>query len=369
MTRDRVRQEGHRLLADNARRLRTRRYATSGTSGQPLAIYLDRSANTLEFVYYWRHWGWAGYRLGDRFAELNTTYFLRRSRQTPPPWVWQPSLRRLLLDSASISVDAACELADALRRHRPRFLKGLASSLSALATTFEESGIDDISFQAVFSTGEVVSPPCRQLVVRVFGCPLLDSFGHMERTVAVSQCPRGSYHVNWDYGLLEVEDVREAPGGTTRLGRIVGTSLHNLAMPLLRYDVGDDIELFAEPRDCPCGRTLPVIRAVHGRSEDTLVTPDGRFLTSLFVTAELVDGIRLIQFVRLADGLLEIRVVPAPGWDASREEQLLGYVGRLAGPAMRLRLVQVTSDELIRDPSGKRRTVIAHPPPVSTAAR
>ena len=64
------------LMAANRARFHPRAARTSGTSGEPVRFLIDKQANVLEFVYYWRHWSWAGYRLGDRFAELSSYAFL-----------------------------------------------------------------------------------------------------------------------------------------------------------------------------------------------------------------------------------------------------------------------------------------------------
>src|SRR5690606_37357121 len=246
----------------------------------PIEFLADRHSQTLEFVYYWRHWSWAGYRLGDRFAELGSQHFLRRGKDEIGEW--QPHLRRLMLNSARVSAATARELAGAIRRRRPRFLKGMPSAVFFLARAFEEEGIRDIRFRAVFTNGEVITPQQRKAAESVFGCPVLDSYGHMERTAAISQCMHGGYHVVQDYGLLELLEPRT--DGETVVARAVGTSLHNWAMPLVRYDIGDEIELFPDPPPaCPCGRGFPLVKRIRGRSRDVIVTPDGRHLTSLFV--------------------------------------------------------------------------------------
>src|SRR5882724_8755428 len=75
LRKDVVRSEFKRLQADDKLRYRPRLEQTSGTSGEPLRFLLDKPSNVLEFVYYWRHWSWAGYQLGARFAELSSSYF------------------------------------------------------------------------------------------------------------------------------------------------------------------------------------------------------------------------------------------------------------------------------------------------------
>ena len=177
--------------------------------------------------------------------------------------------------------------------------------------------------------------------------------------MAISQCLEGGYHINSDYGIMEFNNINTSADGGTLLGQAVGTSLYNLAMPLIRYDVGDNIELFAEPQTCQCGRTLPLVKLVHGRSEDTIVTPEGRFITSMFIVPEFTKGIRFVQFVQESKADLHINVVPEKEWDARQEDKLNYYVTKLVGTSMRAHIHKVTQDDIITDASGKIRSVIS----------
>jgi len=347
------------LIADDAQRYGPIPYTTSGTTGTPIRFYLDKSSNVLEFVYYWRHWGWAGYRLGDRFAELGTHFFLKRNSVSHRIGVWQPHLRRLMLNSSRLSDSRVVEMTTAIRRHRPKFLKGTASALYFFALLLQEAGIKDIRFKALFSTGEVLTPAFRSRISEVLHGPVLDSYGHMERTVAISECPDGGYHLNLDYGFSEFVDPRPSDDGLSIRARLVGTSLYNMAMPLIRYDTGDDIELFAKPKRCPCGRSFPIIKAIHGRSEDTIVTPDGSFITAMFIIPELFRGARFIQFIQESRSTLAVQVVPGPAWTQTEHHRLTDMVRGMAGKEMGLRVDMVEDNDLVRDPSGKLRTVIS----------
>jgi len=358
MTKDDVRAAGADLVSRRARRQRPVRYVTSGTTGAPLEIYHGRSSNALEFAFYWRHWSWAGYRLRHPFAELQTTHFLSEESASRRAGRWQAALGRLLLNSNQVGPAQAPAMARLIRRHRCRYLKGLASTLYCLALSCREAGIEDLRFQAVFSTGEVMLSRYRSLIESVFHGPVLDAYGHMERTAAVTQCPRGGYHVNSDYGLLEMESPDSGGGGETRLIRAVGTSLHNPVMPLLRYDLGDTIEVFSEARACPCGRTLPLIKAIHGRSAEAVVTPDGRYLTSLYVVPDLAPGVRFIQFIQDSPSSLVVQFVPEPTCDGRVRRELERLTRLVIGPDMRISLRDVKEEDLIREASGKIRAVI-----------
>jgi len=351
-----LRRGGRDFLAANAAKYAPVAYATSGTTGAPATLWLDRNARVLEFVYYWRHWSWAGYRLGDRFAELGTFFFLRKNlgeRLVVP----QPLLGRLMINSARIGPGTAGKIAAAMKSWRAGYLKGTASALYFLAGSFAEAGIDDVSFRAAFSTGELLTPLFRRRIESVFHCRVLDSYGHMEGAVAVSECPAGGYHVNEDYGLLDLSEAQAAAGSLT--AKVVGTSLYNMAMPLLRYEVGDQIEVFGTEKTCPCGRKFPLVKAVSGRSEDVVRTPAGCYATSLAVLPETAAGARCVQFIQERTDRLRVLVVPGPGWGDEQRDRLRRNVRAVVGGEMKIFMNDVRREDLEVGPAGKFRVVVS----------
>jgi len=74
LSKEDVRANYEELRADNANRFRPALSCTTGTTGAPVNFLLDRPANILEFVYYWRFFGWGGYRLGNCLADVRYDY-------------------------------------------------------------------------------------------------------------------------------------------------------------------------------------------------------------------------------------------------------------------------------------------------------
>ena len=151
-----LRRERVRLRASNADQYGAFEVATSGTTGHPVSFLLDRYANTLEFAYYWRWFGWSGYRLGDRLAGLTSAYFLARPARLRWPFQFQRSFGRLLLNTVEMSHSRVAEFVTALRRYRPEYLKGTPSAVSQFASMLRALGVDDVRFRAVFCTGEML---------------------------------------------------------------------------------------------------------------------------------------------------------------------------------------------------------------------
>lgn len=371
-----VRAEFSRLQARDKERHHPRMYQTSGTSGAPVRFLLDKPANVLEFAHYWRHWSWAGYRLGDCFAELTSQHFLGDEKLARRTWCYQWRFRRLLLNSLFLSGDRVAEHAGVLRKYRPRFLKGTASALHFLALFFEQQGISDIVCEGIFATGEQLLRSQRELIEEVFHGKVYDSYGHMERTVAISECPHGGFHVNPEYGVLELVEKTPLPatkvehGARRFIAKIVGTSLHNLSMPLLRYELNDIVELEEPAAACACGRAMPVISRVTGRQEDVITTPDGRVITTLFILFDNVPGIALGQAVQEEPARLVIRIVASPEYTRRSEEVLVAYVRRFVGSAMRVEVEYLSAAALRAVNPGKFRTVVSRvPQPGITTAR
>ncbi len=355
LTKDRLRREGDNLRDRSARRISWS--ATSGTSGEPLRVALDHRARALEFSFYRRAWSWGGYRLGAPFAELGTYHFLRSGRDPSRLLHWQPTLRRLMINSSRVSPAELPEVLRALQRHRPRFLKGLPSALQHLVRCAELSETSVPPMRAVFSAGEVVTARARSQIQGAFRCRLFDAYGHMERTMAASQCEEGRYHIHGAYGVLEVEGVERAEDGVES-GRALGTGIHNLAQPLVRYDTGDRVILDPDPAPCGCGRTLPTLRAIEGRVVDVITTPDGRALSGLPMVFDAIAGVDVLQLVQAAGDVVVARVVPGRGWTDATEAALARAAGPAIGAGMRFEVRRVSAEDLARTETGKIRPVV-----------
>lgn len=366
LTRETLCAQFERLEATNSRAFRPQVLCTSGTTGRRVRFLADRPSNVLEFVYYWRHWNWAGYRLGDPFAEFSSAFFSKDEERSRLTTCRQRLTNRLLLNSSAMSDATVREYVGAIRKHRPLFLKGLPSVLYYFSLFLREQGVADISFKAVFSTGEILAPRLRKYIEETFGCKVYDSYGHMERTVAISECPRGGMHVNPDYGVCEIvrqDDLRaEFPDadrdGRTYAARVVGSSLYNFSMPLLRFDVGD-IVLVAPQKECACGRQFPLVAAISGRQSEVILTPDGKVITATFLVFEDVPDILEGQIVQESLDHLRVRIVPAPSFEESAEARLKSRLQALVGGALRVEVERCGSPELLRGGSGKVRAVVS----------
>jgi len=150
--------------------------------------------------------------------------------------------------------------------------------------------------------------------------------------------------------LVEVLDESGRPCAPGEVGRVVVTSLHNFAMPLLRYAVGD---LAEAGKPCPCGRGLPVIQRILGRGRDMLVFPDGRRAWAQLGTSQYtrIPGLRQFQTVQHAVDDLEIKLVADRELTPAEEDQLRQAMQQRCGHPFPIRITYHA--EIPRSPGGK----------------
>jgi phenylacetate-CoA ligase len=339
LSRTDVRTRRETLIAEDRARYRPKEIMTSGSSGEPARLLLDRRSFAMEFAHYWRHWSWAGYRLGDPFVEFSTAHFLER-RET---FILQRAARRLLLNAVRLDAGSAAAHAARIRQHGARFIKSAPSTLAAFCSLCDASGARVNGIKAVFCQGETFRPDQRRRIETFFGCKAYDSYGQMERVAAIAECPSGRMHVLEDYGFVE-----RVPEPGTASVRIIGTSFHNRSMPLLRYDTGDLAADGAEQGPCPCGRSFPTVARIEGRSEDALTPPDGRIVPAAYLALDGIEGLENFRIIQ--DGpdrarvLALVRQGPLERGAGDPRKAVLERMERVAGPGMRF------SFEAIADP-------------------
>jgi phenylacetate-CoA ligase len=209
-----------------------------------------------------------------------------------------------------------------LRAERPGYLLSYPSLIRDLVNHGLEHGIALEGILEVRTIAESVGDELRDLCRSAWGASVSDVYSASEVGYVALQCPdQPGYHVQSEGVLLEVLDDGGEPCVAGEVGRVVVTALHNFAMPLVRYDIGDYAEV---GESCPCGMGLPVLRRILGRVRNTLVTADGQRFWPTFGKRALaaVAPIRQYQFVQKSFDLVEARLVVVTPLTSEQEEHV-----------------------------------------------
>lgn len=205
-----------------------------------------------------------------------------------------------------------------LQEYQPAYLLSLPSNLRELLRLCEQEEISLPGLQQVRSFGENVTPQLRDYVRKVWGIGLSDMYSSQEVGYMALQCPEHDhYHVQAESMYMEVLDENDQPCAPGEIGRVVVTPLQNFAMPMFRYEVGDYAEVGAP---CPCGRGLPVLQRIVGRTRNMLRTPDGRCYWPSFPVEDWMDVVDIRQFQLTQTTIDQIEVLLATEASMSEEQ-------------------------------------------------
>jgi len=262
-------------------------------------------------------------------------------------------------------------IAGALEKFEPQLICAYPSALEMLCRMFQQRGIT-LKVGAALTSSEVFKPEAWTLSQEVLGCRNADYYGQAERVAfAYAFAPR---EYRFLPGYSHVEFLRHdskllPPGSTERLYEIVGTSLWNNLMPLVRYRTGDLIRLPAswgmhELEELSLG--LRSFAGILGREQEVIACPAGIRLTGLESIPHNVEHVLRIQVVQETLNSARIRVVPAPGFCEEDAARLMANV-RAKVPCEISLSVEI-AQWLERTPRGKT-PLIVHRPPVHEALR
>ncbi len=329
LTRQEVQQAGSALRAAHLPpgHGRTAEHRTTGSLGMPVRVLGTELTH-----YFWgaltlRDHLWHGRDFAGSLAAIRAG--VAGGRQP----TWGPPADAVFPTGPSMVLDVSTpptEQLSWLEAHRPDYLLTYPTNLAALLQLARERGVRWPNLRQVRTIGESLGPEVRLLCQEVWGVPVVDAYSAEEVGYLALQCPEGvHYHVQSEAVYLEVLDGSGRPCAPGEVGRVVVTPLHNFAMPLLRYEIGDYAEVGAP---CPCGRGLPVLSRILGRERNMVRLPDGTRRWPLGFNGLLrLEKVRQFQVVQRSLDEIEVRVVtPVPldaGETAWLEENMRRWLG------------------------------------------
>lgn len=217
------------------------------------------------------------------------------------------------------------EILSTLREFKPHLLVGYPSHLKQLLQVACAGDLAKIRPRAISVNSEMSTQAERDDIASLLDCTVLDEYSSEELTRIAAQCHHKTYHIFEDINYVETMD--DQGNSTTGPGTIVGTNLHNFAMPMIRYQQNDLARV--EEASCPCGWRFRRMLDFEGRRNDSFELPSGRILTSGFLldaTYEFLlaygTAVRDFCLIQRSRTCIVLQIVPGVGWDETVNQKI-----------------------------------------------
>lgn len=292
------------LIRDNFEALKsdqsgpTSPFTTGGSSGTPLTFLLSNERVSHDVAEKWRATRWWNVDIGDKEIvawgspiEIGAQDKVRLFRDK--------LFRSILIPAFDMNEDKILGFIAKIKQVKPKMLFGYPSVFSLIAKTADEHGITltDVGINVVFVTSERLYPYQRELIEKTFSAAVANGYGSRDAGFIAHQCPHGKMHLSAEDIVVEIIDSNGNSVPEGEKGEIVVTHLATSDFPFIRYRTGDIAAIDPEP--CSCGRGLPCLMDIEGRTTDFIIAADGTRM----------HGLALIYVLRELDGIEEFKII------------------------------------------------------------
>lgn len=224
---------------------------TSGSTGKPLVFYRNKDWDAWHRASVLRGMSWYGVKPWERNGYLwGYNLSLKRRIQTI---LLDYMVNRFRLFSYKDS-EIECFIK---KMPKAVFLSGYSSMIYEIAKKINNTRYDcedkRIDLKLIKGTSEKIYDKYQEEAILAFGKKITSEYGAAEAGIIAFECPKGKMHINMETVVVEEKEKQ-----------IVVTNLVSSSFPIIRYKLGDYIEMEKEA-NCECGMKHPIIKEITGR--------------------------------------------------------------------------------------------------------
>jgi phenylacetate-CoA ligase len=313
---------------------------TSGSTGIPLQIAASRLTTIAANAALTRLARWWNVDVSRPLA------CIRIHKAAPPAWPdgrhrngWSQACPESGLHELDLTTPVDQQI-DWLLRQKAPYWRTSASNALQIAYAATPAQAQAFGVELIFAIAETVFPRAREIIWERLGVPIAAIYSCEEVGFIATQCPvEPVYHVVAENAWVEILREDGTPAAPGELGQVVLTGFYNYAMPFIRYAIGDIATV--GPDACACGRSLPVIAQVEGRSRYAFVFSDGTRVWPRLWDFDIRPFVscREFQLAQVDRDKIEFRYVPDDSDALPNATGLADYLRRKLHPSAEIALV------------------------------
>ena len=299
---------------------------------------------------------WAGVTRNDARGMVGGRRILPGDKLKGPFFRYNIFEKQVYFSAYHITPATAADYAMAFKKHHIVYMTGYAMANYILARFFLQQDIKVPQLKAVITSSEKLTADMRETFSKAYGCKTYDSYSGAEACGLISENEYGQLIISPDVGIMEIirEDGSSCRPGQT--GEVYSTGFLNYNQPLIRYRIGDLVKLSSE-QNTLCGRNMTVVEEIIGRTEDVVVSSDGREMVRFHGIFINIPNIIESQVIQHDLERFEIKIVVAKPLSIGERNTISGRMESQLGKII-LEINEV--DKIQRNANGKLKAVISH---------
>ncbi|MCU0441478.1 MAG: hypothetical protein MUE96_03695 [Bacteroidia bacterium] len=277
LTKDELRQFGTTTLLSTKPEPGGKFYASSGSTGTPTQImYSTQMHQRWSASFEGRIRNWAGVSRFDSRGMIGGRRVVPQANSNGPFYRYNKFEKQTYFSAYHISAETVANYLEGIIKHNVKYMIGYAASNYFLASFIEENKLQSPKLSAVITSSEKLTSNMRATLERVYQCEVFDAYSSVEACCSITESEHHQLLESPDVGINEYLNQNLSQQVLPeQQGSVVCTGLLNYNQPLIRYHIGDLIELAAN-QYTKCGRNFTVIKDIVGRTEDVIIGKDGR---------------------------------------------------------------------------------------------
>lgn len=308
LTKNIIRENINSLIATNMSKEELLPNSTGGSTGEPLHFFQDAHYELWADAARIRGWyDLPGCEYGDTCAVLwgamhevkeDFSFWERLRDICKSGEIW--------LNAFNLSNERKLKFLKLCRVLKPKLLRGYVTAIKDMAMFLDEHGLSFPAIKGVVLGAETVDEQSQAYIERIFHAPSYNTYGGRELSLIAMECScKNGLHEVSENNYVEFENIDLA--GYENAGNLIITNLNNYAMPFIRYRIGD-IGIPSTLDSCKCGRGLPLIAKVIGRTTEVFKFNDGtRIAGEMFIHLMKDFPLREYQFIQVSGSRVILR--------------------------------------------------------------
>ncbi len=329
---------------------------TSGTTGAGLKFPVSKNFINQQWAVFWKFRNIHKITLETWCANIISQTMFQAEQSKPPFWLKSYSTHQLLLSMYHINHNTVKSYIDAIKVNKIYWLHAYPSVLNHFANLIKENNLlaeaKEMNLKIITTSSEKLFDYQKQNIKDIFYCDIKELYGLTEGVVNIFECENGTLHIDESYSYVELLPIEKSVNEY----KIVGTSYHNNAFPLVRYDTGDTCILYEKGFICKCGRKSRIIKEILGRDDDYLILSNGNKIGRISSIFKILLSVKEAQVFQNEIGYAQFRIIRDSRYSNKDEEKLKEQIKEKLGKDFRFEIIYL--DRIERTKNGKLKFVI-----------